>query len=56
MLSSTNKKIKKTASELRLLTETNTTDVTSLTSVFGMGTGVTKLLWPSSNLSKKEGI
>lgn len=31
---------KNTASEFRLLTETNATDVASLTSVFGMGTGV----------------
>jgi len=42
--------IKKTASELRLLTETNTQDVTFLASEFGMGSGVAKLLWPSSKL------
>jgi len=40
----------KTASWLRLLTETTTTDVNRLTSVFGMGTGVSGLLWPSSKM------
>ena len=38
----------KTAYEFRLLSETNATDVTDLTSVFGKGTGVTRLLWPCS--------
>jgi len=40
-------KKRKTASALRLLWETNTTDVMGLASVFGMGTGVSPLLWPS---------
>jgi hypothetical protein len=42
------KKIKKTASKFRLLTETTAIDVVSLASVFGMRTGVSTQLWPSS--------
>lgn len=45
----------KTASELRLLTETITTDVTSLTSEFGKGSGISWLLWPSSIYRVREG-
>ena len=48
--------MKKTASAFRLLTETNVTDVTCLTSVFGMRTGVSTKLWPSSITYKYMGI
>jgi len=34
---------------LGALSGTNTVNIGSLTSVFGMGTGVSNLLWPSSN-------
>ncbi len=43
--------MKKTASTLRLCSETNTPDVEGLTSVFGKGTGVSQPLWPSSEIS-----
>lgn len=42
--------ITKTTSVFRLLTETNATDVTGLASEFGMRSGVSRSLWPSSNL------
>ena len=44
MLSEHKIKKTKTASELRLLTETNTADAATLASVFGMVTGVSWLL------------
>ncbi len=40
----------------RLLLETKATDVVCLTSVFGMGTGVSTLLWPSSKIWVIMGI
>lgn len=40
----------KTASAFCLCSETTVQDVTSLSSVFGKVTGVSKLLWPSSYL------
>ncbi len=45
----------KTASLFRLLWETTAGDVAGLTSVFGMGTGVSWLLWPSS-YSLRRGV
>jgi hypothetical protein len=46
----------RTASVLRLWWETNAPDVVSLTSVFGKGTGVSSLLWPSSTMLVISGI
>ena len=40
----------RTASGFPLLSESTHTDVSCLTSVFGMGTGISSLLWQSSKL------
>lgn len=49
-------KIKNTASVFRLLSETNATDAAGLSSVFGMRTGVSLLLWPYSFSLIEKGI
>ena len=48
------KNFSKTASQFRVLSDTNANDVTSLTSVFGMRTGVTRLLWPSQKSETRK--
>lgn len=42
----------KTTSVLHILSDTNTRDVISLASKFGMGLGVSKSLWSSSDIPK----